>query len=340
MTATPMPFSQRFGPDAGYLIDKLFRFAAVLCLVATISFVLVSVSPIDPVTAYLGADAMQISPEQRALVVQRWGLDRPPVERFAAWAGNILRGDLGRSVIFNQPVTTVIEKRFAASFWLMALAWTFSGLIGFGIGGVAGTYRGSLVDRAVRLYAYTLAATPAFWIGMLLLIGLGVGLGWFPICCAGPLGLAPGEVTLGQRIHHLVLPAMTLSVIGVAQIALHTREKMIDVFQSDYALFAAAQGESRPGIALRHGIRHALLPAVTLQFASLGELFGGSVLAEQVFSYPGLGQATVDAGLRGDVPLLLGIVLFSTLFVVAGNAIADILYIIVDPRIRTGKGLQ
>lgn len=322
----------------GYLARKLFRFAAVICLVSVLSFILVSVSPIDPVTAYLGADAMQISPEQRARVIQRWGLDRPPVERFAAWAKNILRGDLGHSVIFNQPVAEVIQKRFVASLCLMALAWTFSGLMGFVLGVLAGTFRGSPLDSAIRLYAYTLAATPAFWIGMLLLVGLGVGLGWFPVCCAGPLGLPPQEVTLVQRLHHLFLPALTLSVIGTAQIAMHTREKMIDVFLSDWALFASAQGETKTGIAWRHGLRHALLPAITLQFASLGELFGGSVLAEEVFSYPGLGQATVDAGLRGDVPLLLGIVIFSALFVVAGNLLADLLYGRVDPRIQPEGG--
>jgi peptide/nickel transport system permease protein len=135
-------------------------------------------------------------------------------------------------------------------------------------------------------------------------------------------------------MHHLLLPAVTLSLIGVAQIALHTREKTLDAMQSEYAIFARAQGESRIGIAFHRTLRNVALPAVTLQFASLGELFGGAVLAEQVFAYPGLGKATVEAGYRGDIPLLLGIVLFSTVFVFVGNATADLLYKLVDPRMR------
>jgi peptide/nickel transport system permease protein len=146
----------------------------------------------------------------------------------------------------------------------------------------------------------------------------------------------PEAVTLWQRLHHLILPAFALSIIGIANIALHTREKMIDIMHSEYVLFAKAQGESLSGIAWHQGVRNAALPAITLQFASLGELFGGSVLAEQVFSYPGLGKATVDAGIRGDVPLLLGIVLFSTVFVFSGNTLADLCYRVIDPRIRIG----
>jgi peptide/nickel transport system permease protein len=321
-----------------FFLKKTVRLSVIVAAVAGFSFTMVNLAPLDPITAYLGFDRMQISQAQEEQIVQRWGLDKPPLQRFFIWTTRVVTGDFGRSVIFNQPVIEVIAKRFSASLWLMALAWGISGICGFILGVVAGTYRGTFLDQAVRLYAYVLASTPAFWIGMLLLVIFAVQLGWLPFCCAGPLGVPPDQVTFAQRLRHLLLPAFTLSIIGVAQIAMHTREKMIDVFMSDYALFAFAQGESRIGVALRHGLRHTLLPAVTLQFATLGELFGGSVLAEQVFSYPGLGRTAVEAGVRGDVPLLLGIVLFSTLFVVAGNTTADLIYQIVDPRIRLGKG--
>ena len=164
-----------------------------------------------------------------------------------------------------------------------------------------------------------------------------VGLGWFPIGLGVPAGVLHGDVTLWDRIYHLILPALTLSVIGVANIALHTRQKLLDVLSSDYVLFARARGEEGFSLVWRHGIRNIALPAISLQFASFSELFGGAVLAEQVFSYPGLGQATVQAGLRGDVPLLLGLVIISTTFVFAGNFIADIIYSIVDPRIKEGR---
>jgi peptide/nickel transport system permease protein len=154
---------------------------------------------------------------------------------------------------------------------------------------------------------------------------------------AAPIGKLASEVTLGERIYHLILPAFTLSITGVASIALHTRQKMIDVLQSDYVLFARARGEKIWMIVWRHGIRNIMLPAITLQFASFSELFGGSVLAEQVFSYPGLGNAATTAGLKGDVPLLLGIALFSAVFVFTGNFLANVIYGIVDPQTREGR---
>jgi peptide/nickel transport system permease protein len=166
-----------------------------------------------------------------------------------------------------------------------------------------------------------------------------VRLGWFPIGLSVPIGKLAGEVTLGERIRHLILPALTLSITGIANIALHTRQKILDVLKSDYVLFARARGESSWELLKRHGLRNVAIPAVTLQFASFSELFGGSVLAENVFSYPGLGSAASLAGLRGDVPLLLGVALFSVLFVFFGNLTANLLYGILNPQIREGNKL-
>jgi peptide/nickel transport system permease protein len=182
-----------------------------------------------------------------------------------------------------------------------------------------------------------LASTPTFWIAILLLMGFSVALGWTPVCCAAPIGLLPGEASLLQRLHHLILPLVALSILGISQIALHTRAKMIDILASDFATYAGAQGAGRFDVALRHGARNAALPAITVLFASLGELFGGSILAEQVFAYPGLGSATIEAGVRGDVPLLLAIAMGTTAFVSLGNTIADVLYAVADPRIDIGS---
>jgi peptide/nickel transport system permease protein len=321
-----------------FLLAKTLRFLLLATAVAILSFTLVSFSPIDPIRAYVGTDMLTISPEQRELISQRWGLDQPALTRFFLWFKQIIGGNLGHSMIFDEPVSQVIAKRFSTSLALMSLAWTLSGVLGFILGSLAGIYKDSLLDRIIRWYAYTLASTPTFWIGLILLIIFSVTMDLFPICCAQPPGMSPDDVTVWNRLHHLLLPAVTLSVIGVANITLHTREKMIDIMQSDYALYARAMGDSTFGIGIFHGIRNAALPAITLQFASLGELFGGSVLAEQVFSYPGLGQATVMAGTRGDVPLLMGIVLFSCFFVYCGNSMADLIYLWIDPRMGKESG--
>lgn len=320
----------------GLVAAKAIRLALVLMTVAIVAFALMKNSPVDPINAYLGADIARVGPEQRTLIAEKWGLDQPVTTQFFRWGQNLLAGDLGYSMTYNAPVADVLIARFYASLPLMTLAWLFSGILGFTLGVVAGAFAGSWADRAIRLYAYVLASTPTFWLAIMLLVVFAVGLNWAPVCCAAPIGVLPDDVTLADRARHLALPLIALSVLGIAQIALHTRAKMIEIMQSDYALYAKAQGASRMDIALRHGARNAALPAVTVLFASLGELFGGSVLAEQVFSYPGLGKATVEAGIRGDVPLLLAITLALTTVVFLGNSIADLLYRLVDPRMASG----
>jgi peptide/nickel transport system permease protein len=315
--------------------SRVVRLAVLLAAVATASFTLVVHSPVDPVNAYVGADVAAIGPEQRARIAERWGLDDPAPERFLAWVGQVVQGDLGQSLTFGQPVTTVIAERFWPSLALMATAWLSSGLIGFGLGVVAGVRRGRSADRAITWVAYLLASAPTFWVGLLLLYVFSVSLGWTPVCCAVPVGVLAEEVTLVDRLHHLVLPALTLSVVGIAPVVLHTRYAVVEALGSDHVAFARSQGESTAGVVVHRVLRNAAAPAVLLQFASLGELFGGSVLAEQVFSYPGLGAATTAAALGQDVPLLLGIALFTTVFVFVGNQLGDVVHSRLDPRARS-----
>jgi peptide/nickel transport system permease protein len=316
-----------------FLLRKLLHLCLLLLAVSVCSFVLMSFSPIDPINAYVGADISRIGTEQRQLIAQQWGLDQPMTTRFFLWLQQLLQGNLGTSIIFNQSVSNVIAARFQTSLALMTLAWLLSGVFGVSLGILAGANAGSLLDRVIRLYAYTLASSPTFWIGLLLLSLFAVQWRLAPLCCAAPIGVLLEDVTFFERLHHVFLPALTLSLIGVASITLHTREKLIEILHSNYALFAFAQGETKIGFIIHHGLRNMALPAITLQFASLSELFGGSVLAERVFGYPGLGDATTQAAMRSDVPLLVGIVLFSALFVFTGNFLADLAYQVIDPRI-------
>lgn len=161
----------------GFILLKMLRLFLLLAAVASLSFVLVSNSPVDPVDAYVGAAMLKVSPEQRETIARHWGLDRPQVERYLKWAGQLAQGDFGVSSIFNEPVLSVIAKRFVTSFWLMALAWSLSGLIGFGLGLTAGAREGTILDRGIRLYAYTMASTPTFWVGMLMLMIFSVSWG-------------------------------------------------------------------------------------------------------------------------------------------------------------------
>lgn len=307
--------------------------------VGLVVFALVSMSPIDPVQANVGQAAyVNMSEDKRAQLASYWGGDVPFWERFANWAGALMQGDMGTSLRFNAPVSEVIAHRAANSLALMGIAWLLSGVLGFALGVAAGARRGGALDRVVRSYCFLLASTPTFWLGLLILMVFAVQLGWFPIGFSVPIGVSAADVTLADAVHHLVLPALTLSVTGVANIALHTREKVVDVLESDYVRFARARGESELSVIVHHGLRNVALPAVTLQCAFISEIFGGSVLVEQVFSYPGLGQAAVTAGLGGDVALLAGIALVSAALVFGGNLLANILYGVLDPRMRVGEG--
>ncbi len=316
-----------------FTIKKLFRMALLLLGVSLTAFLLMDASPLDPLQTNIGQAALgTMSPEQIARLEAYWRVDAPTAERYLGWLGDVLRGDFGLSLLYRRPVLEVIGQRLAGSLGLLVCAWILSGALGLALGVAAGASRGRWPDRLIRGYCLTVSSTPVFWLALLLLIVFAVWLKVLPIGLSVPIG--GGQVTLPERLRHALLPGLTLSITGVANIALHTREKVIDVLDSDYILFARARGEGH--ILRRHVLRNVALPAITLQFASIGELIGGSVLVEQVFSYPGLGQAAVAAGLGGDMPLLLGVTLITAAIVFGGNLAADLLYGVIDPRIRRG----
>ncbi|MDR2752179.1 MAG: ABC transporter permease [Clostridiales bacterium] len=308
----------------------------LLLAVSILSFALANLSPINPETRYRLSHP-GASDENVSRMREYWGIDEPPVERYLGWLSGILRGDWGTSTSYRQPVLSVIGVRFQASLALMMTAWTFSGLLGYGVGCLMGVFRNRMVDRIARRVCLFMCSVPTFWIGLVFLAVFAAALGWFPFGLAVPPGIPPEQVTVAQRIHHLILPALTLSFLSFANLSLHTREKLIDVYDSDFVLFARARGESDIEILFRHGIRNSVIPALTMQFGSFAELFGGSVFAETIFSYPGLGAAVSAAGSgASDMPLFLGIVLFSACFIFVGNLIANILTHVIDPRTREG----
>ena len=316
---------------------KFIRMLLLLITVSIVTFTLVSMSPIDPLQANVGQAALgAMSQEQKAKLEEYWGVNVPPVRRYLNWAGGFVRGDMGISLLYRQPVSQVIGVKLSNSLFLMVFAWLISGILGLVLGILAGVFRGTWADRIIKGYSLLISSTPVFWLALLLLLVFAVWLKVLPIWLSVPIGVESAGVTFLDRLRHAILPAVTLSITGVAGVTLHTREKMIDVMESDYMLFARARGESTWSMVKKHGLRNILLPAMTLQFASVSEIIGGSVLVEQVFSYPGLGQAAVTAGTGSDVPLLLGITIVTAAIVFFGNFIADILYGVIDPRMRKG----
>lgn len=318
-----------------YVSETILKMLLLLFAVTILSFILITKAPIDPLTSYIGSEST-LSPAARQQIADYWGLNPPLVQRYFTWLGNIFRGDFGMSITYKRPVIDVIGERFSASLVLMLLAWLCSGVLGFFLGMASGKHKGSVFDKITQGFCLVLQSTPTFWIGILFLELFSVTLGWFPLGMSVPMGVLASQVTLGDRMYHLFLPFFTLTVISLGKITLYTRQKYIEEMNNDYILFAKARGESSRQILNRHIMRNIALPAVTVQFASFSELFGGMTLAETVFSYPGIGTATTAAATHGDVPLLLGITLFSALFVFTGNLIANLLYGVLDPRMREG----
>ena len=317
------------------IIGIASRMILLLLIVSILSFILITKAPIDPLMAYVGTEST-LSPEAKDEIAIHWGLNESLPKRYISWVRNIIRGDFGSSLAYKKPVINVIKERLSYSVILMMLAWGLSGILGYGLGLLAGVKQNSLFDRVIKVFCIVIQSAPTYWIGLLIISLFAVRLGWFPFGMAVPAGKLAEEVTILDRIHHLILPVVTLTIVSIGKITLFTRQKVIEISGSDYILFAKARGEDEKELVKRHIMRNTVLPAITLQFASFSELFGGMALAETVFSYPGIGTATTAAALKGDVPLLLGITLIGALFVFSGNLIANILYGVVDPRLREG----
>lgn len=320
---------------AWYISKNFIKMLLLLWAVSMLTFALVSASPIDPLQVNVGQVALgSMSEAQIEKLEAYWGKDTPPVTRYINWITDCMQGNMGISLLYRQPVLEVIGSKLANSIVVLFSAWLISGMLGILLGILAGVWHDTWVDKLIRGYSLLIAGTPVFWLALLLLLIFGVWLQVLPIGLSVPIGMEAESVTIMDRLRHAILPAVTLSITGVSNITLHTREKMIDVMESEYMLYAKARGESTWQAVRRHGIRNMILPAMTLQFASISEIIGGSVLVEQVFSYPGLGQAAVTAGTGSDVPLLLGITLVTAAIVFLGNFLANTLYGIIDPRMR------
>lgn len=317
------------------ITGQFIRLLSLLFCTSILTFLLVTASPLDPIQQNVGQSALgSFSPEQIEKLERYWGINAAPIKRYVSWAGDFIKGDMGISLLYRREVSVVIREKLRNSIWVLASAWLLSGVIGIALGLIAGTNEGKMLDKCIRGYSVLIASTPVFWLALLLLLIFAVWLKILPIGLSVPIGMEASAVTLRDRVLHAVLPVVALSMTGISNIALHTREKVIDVMASDYILFATVRGESKASIVFRHCLRNILLPALTLQFASVSEIFGGAVLVEQIFSYPGLFQAAVTAGLGGDVPLLLGITVISAAIVFCGNFAANMLYGVVDPRMR------
>ncbi|MGE5339419.1 MAG: ABC transporter permease [Gemmatimonadota bacterium] len=331
----------------GRLIERLAQLVLVLLGVGAIVFFMMALTPGDPVQIMLGDQ--HVTPEQVAALRHDMGLDLPPARRFVAFLGNAVTGNFGLSFFHRRPVLDVIAERLPATIELSLVALVLALAIAIPLGVLAAVKKNTALDRLATVSSLFGVSLPGFWFGILLLLLFAVNLRWLPV--SGRIGydvqipvvthlllidtLLAGRLdSFGDALRHLLLPAITLGLPMAAILMRVTRTSMLEVLSQDYVTFAEAKGLSRARVLLRHALKNALIPTVTVAAIETGSLLGGNMVVETVFGWPGLGRLVVESIFVRNYPLVQAAVLFYAVTYVALNFLADILYSILNPRVR------
>ncbi len=309
-----------------YLTGRLLALIPVLLVVAVVIFLLTRLTPGDPARVLAGEDA---TPEQVQMIRRDMGLEGPLPAQFALWVSRAVRGDLGRSLFNRLPVGRIIGQHVGPTLMLSAMAVTVSLCIGLPLGVISGVYRNSWWDQAGLALAMLGAAVPTFWLGLSLIVVFAVNLGWLP--SSGFRSLTEG---LWRSLAYLALPSLTLGVPSSALIIRFVRSSILDVIATDYVRTARAKGLGERLVIFRHALRNALVPILTVVGLTFAALMGGAVVTETVFAIPGMGQLVVSSVLRRDYPVIQGVTLVVATSYVLINLIVDLLYFLVDPRVK------
>ena len=312
-----------------FLLSRLLGAVVVLALVAVFVFALTRMASGDPVALLLGDQA---TAQDIAQARVQYGLDKPLPTQFVLWVGELLQGNLGQSLFLQQPVSQAIAERLEPTLTLALLAVLIAACIGIPCGMVAAIWRGSPADQVLSSIAMLGASIPSFWFGLILIQIFAVKLGWFPAS-----GYGDPDSTFGERIQHLLLPAIVLGVLNSALIIRFTRASLLDILGEDYVRTARAKGLPERVVMIKHVLRNALVPIITVLGLTLALMIGSTVVTETVFNLPGVGNLVVRGVLRRDYPVIQGTLLMIAAVYVFINLAIDLLYTLVDPRIRLEK---
>jgi len=302
----------------GYTLRRLVLLIPVFLAVSVIIFAIIHLIPGDPVDSLMKVGS---GPEQRAIITARYGLDRPLYEQYFIWLGKLLSGDLGTAIVAKRPVLDLVLQALPHSLALSGLALLFSTVLGIGLGVVAALNRDTLLDQTIMGGVLLGSTVPSFWLGLLLILAFSVQLGWFPV--SGARGWSS-----------IVLPVLTIGLGGMALVARVTRVAMIEASQRDFVMLLHAKGMPPMRIQLRHVLRHALIPVVTILSLRIGWVLGGAVTVEVVFARPGLGTLLIKALNQHDYPVVQAALLMLAMAVMLGTLLGDILQAAMDPRVR------
>ncbi|MGH7564725.1 MAG: ABC transporter permease [Gemmatimonadota bacterium] len=323
-----------------YVVKRLVLAVPLLVGIATVTFVFVHLAPGDPMDIYLEPRfRREVDPEVIEMIRRKYGLDQPLHVQYAKWIGNLARGDFGESFRYRRPVTDLILERAPYTLQLAALALVMDALIGIALGIVSAVKQYSRTDQAITVGSLAVYSIPSFWLALMLVLVFSVELGWFPTSQTRSLDyelLSTGGKVV-DRLWHLVLPVFVLGVASAAGTARYVRNRLLEVLSEEYVVAARARGLKERAVILRHALRNALIPVVTIYGLALPFLLGGAVLIERVFAWPGMGLLAVEAIGGRDYPVILATTMVAAILVVLGNLLADVLYAVVDPRVSYGK---
>jgi peptide/nickel transport system permease protein len=309
-----------------YLLRRFIAAIPVMFLVSLMSFAVIWLVPGDPASSFLDASATQ---EQIARIRQELGLNQPLWQQMLHWYGRVLTGDLGQSILLHRSVGEALLERLPVTLSLAALALVLAAVLGISAGIFAAMHRGGTADRAVMTASLLGLSVPDFWLGLVMIVVFAVGLGWLP---SG--GFVPITESVVGWMRTMTLPALTLALVQTGFIARMTRSAMLDVLHQDFIRTADAKGLKHGFVVLRHGLPNAMLPILTVLGIIAGSLLGGAVVVEQVFSLPGVGRLIIGAIMSRDFPVIQGGLLFLAAIYVVINLMVDLLYAVVDPRVR------
>ena len=316
-----------------YIVGRLLQAVPLVFVILTINFILIHSAPGDPLTLLIGD-----GPASEELIERtraEFGLDKPLHVQYVSYVSNVLRLNLGFSLRYREDVLGLIISRLPASILLMGTSYVLSSLVGILLGIFTGTRKNSLADRVGVVLSILGYSVPVFYLGLILLTVFSLQLGWFPT--QGMFDLRNPQVGWGlvkDVVHHLVLPVLTYSAFQFALIFRVTRVKMQEVIKEDYITTARAKGVHERRVVFRHAVPNALLPTVTILGDNFSWLLAGSILTETVFAWPGLGRLMFDAVSARDFPLLMGLLVVISIFVIMANLLTDIVYRQIDPRVR------
>ena len=283
----------------------------------------------DPLLLYAKPGGYGVSPEQVAALKKKLALDKPLIVQYLIWAGRVMKGDMGNTILAERPVSKVVMERLPNTVILGVAAWTFATVIGIPLGILSAVKRGTFWDYLGRGLALFGQALPQFWVGIVAILIFAVYFGWLP---SGTMG--DTKPFFPDRLKHLILPTITLGWTPMAAYLRITRSAMLEVLDAEYVKLARAKGVTGWAVIGKHAFRNALIPPVTVSALILVGFLDGAVLVESVFSWPGVGRLALDAIFNNDFPLLTGVILIFAMFFVLGSLVADLLYVVIDPRIR------